>query len=161
MHACNWKHINHCVWIIFNFVLFFLFSAIRIGFTQPSYTISRPQYYHTYDIDMIASEDDRVSQQTFGMLLQSVAGSPRTDLGVVSDRMVHSVFATGSRIVVHSFGSYKKSQKFELHIIPFLLPKESSSYPVAFEVVISGAEHEPYFLQASKLYQSLTVVITA
>ena len=110
---------------------------------------------------MITSEDDRISQQTFVMILQSVAGSPRADLGVVSNRMIHSVFATGSRIVVHDFDSYEKTKKFELHIIPYYLPKEPSSYPVAFEVVISGAEHEPYFLQASKLYQSLTVVITA
>ena len=114
---------------------------------EPDYTIE------------LSSENGRVSQQTFPIILQSVAASPSNEVAVVSDEIIHSLPGFNRRIALHDFNSYEKILKIEF-LSPFFHPAVTT-FPVAFEIVISGAGHEPYLLQASKLYQSTYIIITS
>ena len=135
--------------------MLFCITAIQIGFTQSSRTIPRPLYHTTYEVE-IASEDERISQQNFIMIVQAVASAPSTNIGVVNNNFLDMVFGNNRRIVFPQFYSYEKTHRLHIDIEPYYL---SGTDPVAFELVISGMEHAPYFVHANNLHQSMFIII--
>lgn len=133
------------------------YTAIRIGFQQPSYTVSRPAFEHYFqNVALLTIEDNRESEQTFHMVVEVVAASPSPSISVVSEDMAHNLIRYGQRLIVLTMSSGDTEEDVPFELIPYNLPPQ----PVAFEIVVSS-EDEPFFLPAKKFHQSTFIIIEA
>ena len=133
------------------------YIAIRIGFQQPSYTVQRPAFEHYFEnVALLTMEDNRKSEQTFNMVVEVVAASPSTSIGVVSEDVAHNLIHYGRRTVVRQMASGVTQVDIPFELIPYDLPPQRT----AFEIVISS-DNEPFFLPAKRFHQSTFIVIEA
>lgn len=130
-------------------------AAIRIGFTQSSYNITRSQYYEDfYDIVKIAKEGP--TEQTFHILIEAVSAvPPSSTITPVSDEVIHNIISfSHHRAIVTTFDSTEQEKGVDIYVNPSYLPPET----VGFQLVISS-EQDPFFVSPKNLFLSTYVII--